>query len=226
MFTALYDPGGASVADIFKEIDEELRRDRFEQVWRQHGRLIIGLAAAAVVAAAAYAGWQKYQQNRSIELSDRYAAAVTAAIPETGDPARAEESFAALAGEGSSYAGLAQLEAAALAAKRDPQAAAALYDQLAADGGVSPELRDLARLLKVMLLVDSGDPATLSGELQPLSADDNPWRFSARELDALLALRSGDQARATELLTKLSDEAATPGPIRMRASELLAALKG
>jgi hypothetical protein len=40
------------VADIFKEIDEELRRDRMEQVWRKHGRLIIGLAAAAVVGAA------------------------------------------------------------------------------------------------------------------------------------------------------------------------------
>jgi hypothetical protein len=214
------------LADIFKEIDEELRRERLEQVWHRHGRLIIGLAAAAVVATAAYVGWQKYQQNRMVELSDRYAAAMAATDPEAGDPASAEQGFAAMASEGSGYAGLAQLEAAALAAKRDPAAAAALYDRLAADGGVAPELRDLARLLKVMQLLDSGDPATLSGELAPLGADDNPWRFSARELDALLALRAGDQARATELLTKLSEDATTPAPIRTRATELLAALKG
>lgn len=214
------------MADIFKEIDEELRRERLEQIWRRHGKLIIAMAAAAVVATAAYAGWQKYNQNRIAALSDRYAAAVAAADPAKGDPAGAQAGFAALAEDGDGYAGLAQLEAAALAAKQDPETAAALYDALAADPKVAQELRDLAHLLKVMQLVDHGDPAALSAELAPLSADDNPWRFTARELDALIALRSGDQARATDLLTKLSDDAATPAPIRARAAELLAALKG
>lgn len=224
------------MADIFKEIDEELRRDRLEQLWRRHGRLIIAMAAAAVVATAGYAGWQKYSQNRITALSDRYAAAVAAVDPAQGDPAQgdptlgdpagAQAGFAALAADGAGYSGLAQLEAAALAAKQDPDAAAKLYDALAADANVSQELRDLAHLLKVMQLVDRGDPAALSAELAPLSADDNPWRFTARELDALIALRTGDQARATELLTKLSDDAMAPGPIRARAAELLAALKG
>lgn len=214
------------MADIFKEIDEELRRERLEQIWHRHGRLIIAMAAAAVVATAAYAGWQKYNQNRVTALSDRYAVAAAAADPEKGDPAAAQAGFLALAADGAGYAGLAQLEAAALAAKQDPAAAAKLYDALAADAKVSQELRDLAHLLKAMLLVDTGDPTALSAELAPLSADDNPWRFSARELDALLALRAGDQARATDLLTKLSDDATTPGPIRARAAELLAALKG
>ena len=214
------------MADIFKEIDEELRRERLEQVWHRHGRLIIAMAAAAVIATAAYAGWQKYNQTRVAALSDRYAAAVAAADPAKGDPAAAQAGFQALAADGAGYGGLAQLEAAALAAKQDPEAAAKLYDALAADGSVSQELRDLAHLLKVMQLVDSGDPTALSAELAPLGADDNPWRFTARELDALLALRAGDQARATDLLTKLSDDATTPGPIRARAAELLAALKG
>jgi hypothetical protein len=111
-------------------------------------------------------------------------------------------------------------------ARKDPAEAAKLYDALAADTKIAPELRDLAHLLKVMQLLDSGDPAALSGELAPLSAEDNPWRFSARELDALLAIRSGDTARATDLLTKLSDDATTPAPIRARAAELIAALKG
>ena len=214
------------MTDVFKEIDEELRRERLEQVWRKHGRLIIAMAAAAVVAAAGYAGWQKYHQSQMLAVSDRYALAMAAADPAKGDTAAAEQSLAAIAGENSGYRGLAALEAAAVAARTDPGGAAKLFDALAADTNVAPELRDLAHLLKVMQLLDSGDPAALSGELAPLSADDNPWRFSARELDALLAIRTGDTARATDLLTKLSDDATTPAPIRARAAELIAALKG
>ncbi len=42
------------MADIFKEIDEELRHDRMVRLWQRHGRLIIALAAAAVVAMAGF----------------------------------------------------------------------------------------------------------------------------------------------------------------------------
>lgn len=213
------------LADIFQEVDEALRRERVEKLWRRHGKLIIAVAAAAIIGTAGYVGWQKYRANQAAELSDRYAAALAAADPASGDPAAAETAFAELSAAGSGYGSLAQLQAAGLKAETDPAAAAALYDKLAADTSAPDELRDLARLLKVMQLVDSGDPAALEAELAPLGAEENPWRFSARELGAVLALKAGDRTRATEILTGLADDVAAPPALRARAAELLAALE-
>jgi hypothetical protein len=214
------------LADIFKEVEEELRREQYEKLWQRHGKLLIAIAAAAIIGTAAYVGWQKYRANELASLSDRYAAALTLTDPAAGDPAAAEAAFAELQDAGRGYGTLAQLQAAGLKSKTDPAAAAALYDRLAADKGAPDELRDLARLLKVMQLVETGDGAALSAELQPLVADTSPWRFTARELQAVLALKAGDRSKATELLTQLSDDVAAPPSLRARAAELLAALKG
>ena len=73
--------------------------------------------------------------------------------------------------------------------------------------------------------LDTGDHVDLSDRLQPLLADDSPWRFSARELAALLELQKGDTAKATEYYTTLADDPQTPAGARARAAEMLRALK-
>lgn len=215
------------MADIFQEIDEELRRERLEKLWQRHGKLVIALAAAAVVGTAIYVGWQRYQENRRLALAEQYGAAVALADPGTGDLAKADAALAQLAEQGGGYGALAALERAAAKAKAgDLEGAAAIYDGLAKDTGAPAILRDLALLLKAMRLLDSGDPAALTASLEPLTAPANPWRFSARELIGLLALKSGNQAQATEVFSRLADDQSAPAALRARAAELVAALKG
>ncbi len=72
--------------------------------------------------------------------------------------------------------------------------------------------------------IDDGNPETLMSRLEPLAADGNPWRYTARELQAVLALRSGDTARARELFTRLADDMDAPDSLRTRATEMLRAL--
>ncbi|MBV9138099.1 MAG: hypothetical protein JO357_13665, partial [Hyphomicrobiales bacterium] len=43
------------MSDIFREVDEDVRRDRFERIWKQYGNLIV---AAALVVVAAVGGWE------------------------------------------------------------------------------------------------------------------------------------------------------------------------
>ncbi len=40
------------MADIFREIDEEVRRDRAAELWKKYGWLLTGLAVLAVAAMA------------------------------------------------------------------------------------------------------------------------------------------------------------------------------
>ena len=37
------------MGDIFREIDEELRQERFEKLWQRYGKVVIGAAVGIIV---------------------------------------------------------------------------------------------------------------------------------------------------------------------------------
>ena len=79
-------------------------------------------------------------------------------------------------------------------------------------------------LLAAQALLNDGAPDDISARLTPLARDDSAWRFSARELQALLQHRQGDIAGARAAFKALSEDASTPPGIRSRAEQMLAAL--
>ena len=54
-------PAGACVSDIFREIDEELRRDNLLKLWSRYGRYVIAVAALALVIAGGVVAWRAHQ---------------------------------------------------------------------------------------------------------------------------------------------------------------------
>jgi len=54
----------------------------------------------------------------------------------------------------------------------------------------------------------------------------SPWRYSAKELSALLAQKSGNKDKARKLFQEIADDATAPSGIRARAAELTAILGG
>jgi len=214
------------VSDLFREIEEDLQRDRYKRLWAKYGNLVIAAAVALVVATAGWEGWKAYRLRQEQALGQRYASAL--ALARAGNTAEAETDFAKLAADANAgYSALARLEEAALFAKTGKSAdAIALYDKIAADGSVARPYRDLATLLSVMHASESGDAAQLIARLEPLTAATSPWRYSALELTAALVTRTGDKARAEKLYAQLSDDANAPNGVRARAAEMLAALKG
>ncbi len=45
------------MSDIFREVDEDLRREQFKRLWDRFGTYVIGLAVLIVVVTAGYRGW-------------------------------------------------------------------------------------------------------------------------------------------------------------------------
>ncbi|RMD61147.1 MAG: hypothetical protein D6826_10685, partial [Alphaproteobacteria bacterium] len=66
------------MADIFKEVDEELRRESLEKIWKKYGAWIIAAAVALILAVAGYQAWQAYDLNRRQKLSEQFEAALVA----------------------------------------------------------------------------------------------------------------------------------------------------
>ncbi len=210
---------------IFREIDEELRQEQFAKLWKRYGRVFITCAIVIVASVAGYKFWENYDRTSRGEQGERFAASLRLANEDNGEAALdALKVFNEQAGTG--YQMLSGFKAAALIADSgDGQGAAAAYDKLADDSSFDTVYRELAILLGAVQRINGGeDTSALTARLAPLSADNNPWRHSARELMAVVAEQSGDKAKARDLFKALSEDATAPQGIRQRAEEMLSAL--
>lgn len=215
---------GIRVSDLFHEIDEELRRDRAIELWKRYGNYVIGAALALVIGTGAYVAWRDYTHRQAAEQGARFFSA--AALATGGETQKAVEAFDDLGQSGSAgYATLARMREAALKARAgDMEAAATIYRSVADDSSVEKELRGAATLLAMLHSIERIEPAELDRALAPLQAAGNPWRFSALELAALAAARTGEAAKARDLYAKIADDVQAPPGLRARAAEMVAAL--
>jgi len=203
------------MADIFDEVEEDLRRARFEAFWQKYWTVIVGAAATVVLVVG---GWRYYdyvQAQRSAEAGAKFEAALRLSRDNSPDATAQFSSLAAEAPGG--YRILARFRQATELATRDKAAAVAAYDALAADAGVGPLMQDLARLRAAYLLVDTAPAADLVRRAEPLAAADGAFRHSAREILALAALKAGDRAGAERWIKAIQDDRESPQGVRGRA---------
>jgi hypothetical protein len=186
------------VSDIFDEVDEEVRREQLQKLWDRYGNLFIALAVLVVLGVA---GWRGYEYWEA-------------------------KAFAKVASEASAgYRVLAKMREASEIAKRDPKAAVAAYDDIAANAANGQAMRDLAALRAAMLLADTAPFPELTRRLEPLTGADAPFRHSARELLAFAAWKAGDTAAVKKWAQLIRDDPETPASLRERV-EVLQALTG
>ncbi len=209
------------MSDIFREIDEELRRDNLLALWTRYARYIIAVVVLVLVAAGGIAAWRSHQLSLRQAESARFASGL--ALARAGRTTDAAMVFATIAKDGGGYGVLASFEDAALLRKSGgPKKAAAAYDRIAEESSVSPVFRGLATVLSVMQ--NNADPKATIARLAPLTAADNPWRPTALELSAAAELQRGDNKAALSTYKTLADDLAAPRDLRARATEMVAAL--
>ncbi len=207
--------------NLFKEVEDDLERQRYEDLWKRYGIWVAAAALALVFGTAGYNFWQGHTQEVHQQATGKLTEILAQNKAEPAKQIEALENFAA-SSKGTTQATFAQLHAAAEAAKNDKKdQAIKIYDAVAADEKADHAFRQLADLLSVQLQLDSGDTAALQKRLQPLMGDKEPWRFSALEYSGYLALRSGDKIKAKELFTRLSQDASAPKSLSARAADMV-----
>ena len=212
------------MSEIFREVDEDVQRDRYAALWQRFRWLIIGGAVALVGGMIAYTVWNNYSASMKAQRGERFLAAV--ALAEQGRNDEAARAFAGFADEANAgYAALARLrEAAALAEAGDQAGAIAVYDRIIDDGGLDTMLRELAAVLAAQRLLDSDDPAGAEQRLAAVAGGAGPWRHLARELQGVAALQAGRTEDASAIFAELAEEAGVPVGVKSRAAELRAAI--
>ena len=208
--------------DIFREIDEEIKREQFAKLWDKYGYLILGAALAIVVGVAGYKYWKYDQAQQSQTYGTRYTDALE--LARTGKKDLAQLSFTQIAEKGPrGYAMLSQMRDAAVKASAGKLSdAVSDYDKLSGNGTVDPVFQDFSRIQAAMLRVDKADEAEMKQRLGSLADGASSWRHSARELLGLSAYRAGNMDGAENYYNQLLSDQAAPGGIRQRAEMMLA----
>lgn len=211
------------MSDIFREVEEEVRREQYQKLWKKYGNYAIAGAALIVIGVAGYQLWQQWDRSQREEASRQYHAAEQ--LADAGRLAEAENAFGKLAQEGpAGYAALSKFHQAAImlaSGKRDQ--ALALYGQLA-------QLKDsnlagVARLRMAWAQAEYTPREQLEKNLAPVMAPDSAWRQAALEVLAYADLRQGRRDAAVKEYEQLAaDTKATQG-VRDRSHAMAEFLK-
>lgn len=208
------------MSDIFNEVDEELRRDQVESLFRRYLPHMIAVALVIVAGVAGREAWNHFKIKTETREANTYAAA--SQLLKDGKGQQALSSFEAIAKSGpKGYANMATLQAASTAlANGDNDKAVSLYDKAASETD-DPLFKDLAAIKAVMIQYESLKFDDLEKKLDAASQPGRPYRALARELIASKALAAGKTERARSEYKSLVQSLDTSSGVLQRAQTVL-----
>ncbi|NVK35336.1 MAG: tetratricopeptide repeat protein [Rhodobacteraceae bacterium] len=207
------------MSDIFREVDEDIRKEKYNRLWDRFGPWVIGAAVLIVVATAGYRGWAYYERTQAQTAGDRFMHAVK--LSEAGDFVGANQIYAELEEARGGYPVIARMRAASdLAKAGKPGEALGAFDEIANDSGVERALRDIASLRAAYLAVDSEPYTAIADRVEGLTGADNSFRSAAREVLALAAWKAGDIETARQWIAAIDNDPQTPSDVTGRIDVL------
>jgi len=183
------------VVDVFEEVEEQLRSDRYRTLALKVMPWVLGALAAGLVVALGVWAFEHYRTEAANKASEQYAQAMDAF--DQGRTSEAESLWAEVAkspSKGYQSLALQHLGAAKLAANQTAEAVK-LFDQ-AAESAPNNVIGDVARLKSAFALLDTAPLKDMEARLDPLTKEGRPYRTEAREALAFAKLLAGDQAGA------------------------------
>lgn len=204
------------MTDLFEEVEEQLRSDRYRTLARKVLPWVLAALAAALIAALAWWGWTTWRDSEAAKASEQYAAALDAFSQ--GDEAKATQLWTEVSKSpsgGFKSLALMQLGGLQIADDKAP-AAVKLFDE-AAKAAPDEILGDAARLKSALALLDTAPYAELESRLKPLTEEGRPYRVQAREALAFAKLMKGDTAGARGDFLVISSMLDAPEGARARA---------
>lgn len=206
------------MADIFSEVEEEVRKERWEQLWKRYGTFMIAVAIMVVASVAGWQIWERYSlaQRESASLAFNNATNVA----EAGNLPQAESEFITFASEApAGYATLAEfahVKTLLLQGKRDE--AVMNLRELVEDS--NPLLSAPARLQLAWVLAETAPRDEVEAIIAPLQDGESPWRFAAAEVAAYLNFFHGDRIEAAAAYQALALDPGAAEGLQQRAGAI------
>jgi hypothetical protein len=207
-----------------KEVDENLRRDRVLDFFKEKGSWLVG---GVILFLAVCAGIIWYQQHReNVAEAEVEQLAQTYKDIASGNTSKAPQQLDALADSGSKAVRATALftRAAVALQQNDDKSATAIFKKIADDSSFPDAYRNAALIRQTALEFDGMQPQQVIARLEPLAKPGNPWFGSAGEMTALALIKAGKQKEAGQLFATIAKDKSVPDSIRNRAIQISGSL--
>lgn len=199
---------------LTRELMEDFKQERLNQLWKRYGDWVIGVSVAIVLAASVHAGWRYWQSHLDAKYNSQFVAAVDA----EGEARTKALALLAQEAKGRSHGVLAALM---LAAETKDTKQALEYYTMAAEG--EEGIAHIARVLAIHRAADAG--LTLSKELGEAPSEDM-FMPLAKEAAAWLALSQGKKEEARQTFEALKNDETAASSLRIRTGMAASVLGG
>lgn len=205
------------MSDLIAEVDEALRRERLEKLWKQYGNYLIAFLLALVLGTGFFSAYASWEKGEKAEQTGR----LMALIEDSAFPTNLTAEIDLRPG----LRGVALLAAGSVSIDQNKMTEAlGYYTQAAQDQDIPDDLRHLATLMRVRLLQQQKDTSQDQQALLKQVWQDrkSPWRAHAlMESAALYAQEQKDltQARA-HLAMIIGDQMVVPETVLAKARAL------
>ena len=209
------------ISDTFvREVDENLRRDRLRDFFRENGTLLV---VAVILFLAASGGIIWYQQHR-VEQAEGHVEQLAQIYKDisTGNTSKAPQQLDDLSKASSkAVRASAMFTRAALALQQnDQKLALSTYKSIADDSSFPDPYRNAALIRQTALEFDQLQPQDVATRLAPMTKAGNPWFGSAGEMSALALIKQGKNKEAGQLFAAIAKDKTVPQSIRNRAIQI------
>lgn len=209
------------MTDLFREVDEEVQRDKVAQFFQKHQTLMISGLLAIVIGVGGYRAYSYFEQKKAAEAGAKYESAL--ALSNDAKAADAKAALEALSKDSpAGYQVLAKFRLASDLAKTDAKAAAAAFEALSGDAAVEADLKALAKVRAGALLVDTLGYDDIRGRLEGEAAAGRPWRLMAREALGIAAYKAGKIDEAEKQFEAILADPEASQIARQRAEMMMA----
>jgi hypothetical protein len=194
------------MSELFIEIQEDIRRERFEKLWRSFGRVMVGVSVGIVLMTIVLVVVQDKRHEDAMQKTGQLLKGIDRINLE--DYKGAVPIFSALTDDPSSrYYGIAMLHKAGVQSlSGDAEGAAKTYAALAEKDS------DFAGLSQLHM------PSTDDGKALDITA---PFYHSLTEAKAWRLLEEGKKKEAVQQFLALAQDVQTPSSLKLRAQTVL-----
>lgn len=209
---------------FYREVDEELRRERAQQAWRRFRWAIVGGIVLFLAAIAGFIWWQQHRERQAEALGESLVGALEQL--QKGAFSQAAPQLGAVEASGiEGYRTAGQFARAdAMIETGNMAGAIAILQRIAADESLAEPYRNAALVRQTALEFDRLQPEAVIRRLRPFVARGHPWFGTAGEMTAHAHLRQQRPDLAGHVFAALARDDSVPDSIRSRAVQMAGAL--
>jgi len=207
-----------------REVDENLRRDRLRDFFKNNGSYLVGLLILFLAASGGVIWFQQHRQDTA-EAHVEQMAQIYKDIG-TGNASKVPQQLDDLSQSSSKAVRATALftRAAFALQQNDQKLAISTLKKVADDSSLPDSYRNAALIRQTALEFDQLQPAQVIARMQPLAKAGDPWFGSAGEMTALALVKQGKKKEAGELFAAIAKDKSVPPSLRDRSIQIAGSL--